>query len=76
MRKEGWSLKDIAGSLGVSKSTVSLWCRDIILTEEQARLLKEGNIKGGMKGRVLGAEGNRRKKGRESRRPENGRKIK
>lgn len=33
MRKSGVSISDIAKKFGVSKSTVSLWCRDIVLTE-------------------------------------------
>lgn len=62
LRKGGKSLKEIAQSLGVSKSSVSLWCRDIILTEEQMSFLKPGSPKGGMKGRMMAAHGNRRKK--------------
>jgi transcriptional regulator with XRE-family HTH domain len=34
-RKEGLSLKQIAEKLGVSKGSVSLWVRDIKLSEEQ-----------------------------------------
>ncbi len=32
LRKSGLSIKDIAKKLDVSSSTVSLWCRDIVLT--------------------------------------------
>lgn len=35
LRKNGLGIKAIAGKLGVSSSTVSLWCRDIVLTPEQ-----------------------------------------
>ena len=35
MRKNGLSIILIAHRLGVTKSSVSLWCRDIILTHEQ-----------------------------------------
>lgn len=32
LRYEGWSISDISLKTGVSKSTVSLWCRDIMLS--------------------------------------------
>ncbi len=35
LRKNGLSINAIANKLHVSKSTVSMWCRDIILTEKQ-----------------------------------------
>jgi len=35
LRKKGISINDIAGTLGVSKGSVSLWVRDIKLTKEQ-----------------------------------------
>jgi transcriptional regulator with XRE-family HTH domain len=62
IRKTGKSLKEIARILGVSKSSVSLWCRDIVLTEEQMVSLSEGAIRKGLKGRMMGAEANRNKK--------------
>jgi transcriptional regulator with XRE-family HTH domain len=34
MRVTGFSIKEIAEKLKVSKSTVSMWCRDIVLSEE------------------------------------------
>jgi predicted transcriptional regulator len=40
MRKEGSSIGDIAKELTVSKSSVSVWVRDIVLTEEQENALK------------------------------------
>jgi transposase len=42
-REEGRSIKEIAGLLGVSKSSVSLWVRDIELTEEQHAALQARN---------------------------------
>jgi len=62
MRKTGLSLGDISHKVGVCKSTVSLWCRDIHLTDLQNDLLKKNVIKAGLKGRMMGAEMNRRKK--------------
>ena len=39
MRKQGLSIKDIAKKLDVSTSSVSVWTRDITLTQEQYDLL-------------------------------------
>jgi predicted transcriptional regulator len=39
-REEGLSVKELAGLLGVSKSSVSLWVRDIELTNEQRAVLR------------------------------------
>lgn len=55
MRAKGESVKVIARILGVSKSTVSLWVRDIILTVEQYEKLNNRKIKAGEKGRMMGA---------------------
>lgn len=41
---EGMSIKDIAKQIGVSTSSVSLWVRDIELTEDQKNKLYEKNI--------------------------------
>jgi DNA-binding MarR family transcriptional regulator len=42
-RLEGRSIKEIAKELGVSRSSVSRWVRDIELTDEQRRALLERN---------------------------------
>jgi transcriptional regulator with XRE-family HTH domain len=42
-RDEGLSLKEIASRLGVAKSSVSLWVRDIELTPEQQKWLATQN---------------------------------
>ena len=34
LRAEGWTYNEISAELGVSKSSVSLWCRDIEVDEE------------------------------------------
>src|SRR3989338_7570120 len=62
LRRNGLSIMDIAKRVNVSKGSVSLWCRDIILTEEQSRKLSQGRFLAGSRGRFLGAESNRRKK--------------
>jgi len=41
MRKEGLGIKTIAYQLHVSSSTVSLWCKDIQLSEQQIRTLEK-----------------------------------
>jgi orotate phosphoribosyltransferase-like protein len=41
MRKEGRSYREIQAEVGVSKSTLSLWLRDVPLTEEQQRALAD-----------------------------------
>ena len=40
LRIDGRSIKSIARDVGVSKSSVSLWCQDIQLTNDQVALLK------------------------------------
>jgi transcriptional regulator with XRE-family HTH domain len=35
LRALGWSIKEIQGHLGVSRSSVSIWVRDVPLTEAQ-----------------------------------------
>jgi transcriptional regulator with XRE-family HTH domain len=39
LRADGWSVKEIHEALGVSRSSVSLWVRDVALTDEQRRAL-------------------------------------
>ena len=42
-REEGLAIRLIAEQLGVSKSSVSVWTRDIELTEEQHERLRQAN---------------------------------
>lgn len=51
LRKGGESVKEIAKELGVSKSSVSWWVRDIALTDIQIALLKIREIRGKELGR-------------------------
>jgi hypothetical protein len=62
LRKRGRSVKSIAEELGVSKGSASTWCRDIELTEKQKNRLMKNAIVAGHKGRMIGAEMNRKKK--------------
>jgi hypothetical protein len=62
LRKKGISYGEIAKRLCLSKSTISLWCSDILLTEKQEKNLKNKIIRSGMNGRLLGAQKNKNKK--------------
>lgn len=62
LRRKGFSIKEIAILLSVSKSSVSLWVREISLTTKQRNRLKARMIKAGHKGRMIGAEKNRKNK--------------
>lgn len=62
LRRAGKSITHIAKKLGLSKSTVSVWCQDIHLTPAQVAQLKRNSILGGHRGRMLGTETNRQKK--------------
>lgn len=44
LRKTGASIREIAKKLNANKSTVSFWCRDIILSESQLKLLSERQL--------------------------------
>lgn len=49
LRFQGKSIKNIAKIIGVSKSTTSLWCNDIFLSETQKEnLLKDNSGKVGI----------------------------
>ncbi len=62
MRMRGRSIKTIAAELRVSRASVSVWCRDIVLTPEQVEALNEQAVRGGYAGRMAGAAMNREKR--------------
>ncbi len=62
IRKKGVAIYQIATELSVAKSTVSVWCRDIVLSEEQTKKIMQTSNEALVKGRMLGAEMNRQKK--------------
>lgn len=62
LRRKGWSIKDIAAELSVSKGSVSLWCQEIVLTKKQAAFLKKKQVDAGNAGRIMGAEMNKKKR--------------
>lgn len=55
MRSKGESLNVIAKELGVAKSTLSLWVRDIVLSIDQIEFLRKRVISAGEIGRLKGA---------------------
>ncbi len=59
LRRTGLSINVIAKKLGVSKSSVCLWCNDINLTQKQKEVLIKHSKDGGEKGRLLGAKHNK-----------------
>ncbi len=62
LRRTGKSVFYISKQLGVAKSTVSIWCRDISLTSTQRLKLHQNSITAGHKGRMIGATQNHKKK--------------
>ncbi|KKT00028.1 MAG: hypothetical protein UW07_C0007G0008 [Candidatus Nomurabacteria bacterium GW2011_GWF2_43_8] len=62
MRKEGIPINEIKNRLGISKSTVSFWCGDIVLTEAQYKKIKKEHILKTQKGRFIGAQMNKNKR--------------
>ncbi len=55
LRKSGKSVTFIAKSLFVSKSSASLWTKDIVLTEQQAQDLATNKLQGAALGRIKGS---------------------
>jgi transposase len=62
LRRKGLSILAISKRLKVAKSTTSNWCNGLKLTPEQKEHLLKNAIKAGLKGRLIGAEMNKKKK--------------
>lgn len=62
LRRKGKSVIEIAKVLNVSKSTVSMWCRDIALTQKQKEILKKNSLTGRDIGSLKGAQTNHRRR--------------
>ena len=62
LRKKGFSYNQIKNRLRVSKSTLSIWCRDIILTPKQMENLIKRKLRGSEKGRIIGAKKQQQKR--------------
>lgn len=56
LRRKGKSIREIAKQVYAARSTISLWCRDIVLTREQLDALVVRDRLGGAKGRIVAAE--------------------
>jgi len=56
LRKKGFSYREICKKIKVSKSTVSLWCRNIKLGKSQMKRLYWNWRTGSLKGNIIGAK--------------------
>ena len=56
LRKKGLSYKEILLKVNVSKDTISRWCRDVVLSQEQIEHLLKRKLQGGEKGRLVAAK--------------------
>jgi predicted transcriptional regulator len=62
LRRKGKSIRSIAEELGVSRGSVSIWCREIELEPEQVKKLSESQKMGSYIGRLRGAETQKKKR--------------
>jgi len=60
LRKKGLSYKEIQQKVPVSKSTLSKWCRNVILSVKQFERLRKKQLKGADRGRFIGAKNQQR----------------
>lgn len=60
LRRKGLSYKEIRKEIRVSKSTLSHWCRDIVLTPKQLERLYKRKEFGQLKGSVIAAKNKQR----------------
>src|ERR1035437_3910660 len=56
LRREGLSIKNIERKLGVSRSSVSLWVRDVVLSASQIKKLYADKITGSLKGNYIASK--------------------
>lgn len=56
LRKHGESINAISQKLSISKSTASIWCRDVLLTEQQIRTLTERSNRNATRALLKSAE--------------------
>lgn len=61
LREQGFSIRDIAAQLQVAKSSVSLWVRDVLLSQEQIEALKDSQMKRVAFARSKAVETNRKR---------------
>src|SRR3990167_749247 len=60
LRKHGFSVKEIQKRLGVARSSVSLWVRDVQLTPAQLRKLYLNKKTGSLRGSIIAAQNKKR----------------
>lgn len=56
LRSQGFPYSEIRKKVSVSKSTISLWCRDVILTVDQLERIRKKSLEGAERGRIIGAK--------------------
>ncbi len=62
LRSQGLSYSEIYKHITVSKDTLSRWCRDVLLDDNQIKLLQQKRINGGQKGGIVASENKKRKR--------------
>src|SRR3989344_8738734 len=62
LRLQGFSYNEILLQIKVSKDTLSRWCKDIVLNEQQNYRLMQNKILGQRKGSIIAAENKRKKR--------------
>jgi len=60
LRRQGLSYADILKQVGVAKSSLSLWLKDLSLTDEEKKYLKDRKNSNISRGRINAATANRR----------------
>jgi len=68
LRGEGCSYSEIQKKVPVYKSTLSYWCRDVILTQAQMERLRKKKLEGSERGRFIGSKILQERRVRETRR--------
>ncbi len=59
LRKQGKSYSEILKEVDAAKSTISRWCKDIVLTDEQIERLRNKSTVGARKGGLIAARSKR-----------------
>ncbi len=62
LRKKGKSYNEIKDLLHIPKSTISDWCKDIVLTEQQQNRLYGNKKSGGIKGSYIASQNKRNRR--------------
>lgn len=62
LRSQGLSYQEILQRVSVSKDSISRWCKDIVLTESQKKILTRKTTLGQRKGSIIAADKKRQKR--------------